>query len=248
MLTWFSQRHWSFWILFLLGILFLLWLFFGGKQYEFVGLTPLLPLQDDFQVEEVCSIERRINPRLINRQITSQDLPDVITCLDGDSFERKDKHNQNTEQPTFVIYDDDHIPNVPFPAKPSKWKRQEACCRGIEEIFGKPFRRDVRDVSWLYNPETGANLELDCYNEELGVAVEHNGEHHYKFPNHWNKTRDEWVAMVRRDKLKPDLCDQNGVYLVTIPYWVPFNKIKAEIRQQLEPLIKAHQRNQLTNA
>ena len=236
MLTWFSQHHWSFWILFLLGILFLLWLFFGGKQHEFVGLAPLLSLQDDIlQVEEVCSNEPRLDHRLIDRRVTVHDLPDVVTCIDNE--EKKEP------TPTFIVYDDDHIPNVPLPNKPSKWKRQEACCRAVEEIFGKPFRRDVRNLPWLYNPETGANLELDCYNDELGIAVEHNGEHHYKFPNHWNKTREEWVAMVRRDKLKPDLCDQNGVYLITVPYWVPFNKIKNEIRHQLEPLIKPRQDN-----
>lgn len=233
MVTWFSQRHWSFWIFFLLGILFLLWLFFGGKQHEFVGLAPLMPLQDDIlQIEEVCSDTPRINHY---QHITSHDLPDVVTCVDND------EPREEVPMHVLVVYDDDNIPDVPLPEKPSKWKRQEACCRAVEEIFGKSFRRDVRDLPWLYNPETGANLELDCYNDELGIAVEHNGEHHYKFPNHWNKTREEWVAMVRRDKLKPDLCDKNGVYLVTIPYWVPFNKIKGEIRKQLDPLIKSHQ-------
>ena len=219
MLNWFPRRHWLFWIIFLLGILFLLWLFFGGKQQEFVGLSPLLPGQEDIVtdgllVEEVCS----------NEFHTRQDVPheDTVVKINNIAFN----------------FNDDHVPEVPPPKKPSRWKRQEACCRAVEEIFGKPFRRDVRDLPWLYNPETGANLELDCYNEELGIAVEHNGEHHYKFPNRWNKTREEWIAMVRRDKLKPEQCDRNGVYLVTVPYWVPYDKIKAEIRRQLEPLIK----------
>jgi hypothetical protein len=209
--------HWSFWILFLLGILFILWLFFSGGNHEFVGLSPLMPLVDNLEVEEVCPI------------VTSyEDPPSIDIVTIGDVEEKK----------TWQIYDDDHVPDVPPPQNPSRWKRQEACCRAAEEIFGVPFRRDVRDIPWLYNPETGARLELDCYNEELGVAIEHNGEHHYKFPNRFNKNKEEWIAMLRRDKLKPELCDKNGVYLVTIPYWVPFNKIKGEIRHQLEPLLK----------
>lgn len=214
MVTWFlPQYHWSFWIIFLLAILFFLWLFFGGKKYEFVGLAPLLPpeFDDTLLADEVCLEEE------------------------------KEERENNLINRTFVVYDDDHIPDIPPPSRPSRWKRQETCCRAVEEIFGLPFQRDVRDLPWLVNPETGAYLELDCYNEELGIAIEHNGEHHYKFPNHWNKTREEWIAMLRRDKLKPELCDKNGVYLITIPYTIPFPKIKAEIRRQLEPLIKAQE-------
>ena len=190
------EYHWSVGIFILLGIIFLLWLFFGGKEYEYVGYSPFfleLPEVSPTQETTLISVE---------------------------------------EEPIITIYDNT-IPQVPLPEKPSRWKRQEACCRAIEEIFGQPFRRDVRDLPWLLNPETGAYLELDCYNENLGLAVEHNGEQHYKFPNYFNKSKEEWLEMVRRDQLKPELCDNNGVYLITIPYTVPFTQIKSEIRKQL---------------
>lgn len=220
--------HWSFWIMVLLGILFLLWIFFGGGNHEFVGFAPLLPLSTEdllipeelstSDIEEVCSFDLRRE---------QEDLPEVITCPDETAI-----------APIVIIYDDEDAPTVPTPRNPSRWKRQEASCRSIEQILGKPFRRDVRDLPWLVNPETGANLEIDCYNDELKIGLEYNGEHHYKFPNRWNKTREEWMAMVRRDKLKPALCDNNGVYLVTIPYWVKPDQVKGEIRRQLEPLVK----------
>ena len=231
----FTQHHWSFWIFCLFGVIFLFWLFFGGGNYEYVGWEPLgveahhlgvVPdhlgvVPDQLGVSPIQDVGRYLS--------IEEDLLEIITCPE----------EEVGPKPPLVIYDDTTFPKVPLPEKPSRWKRQEACCRGVEEIFGLPFRRDVRDLDWLYNPETGSSLELDCYNDELKIAVEHNGEHHYKYPNHWNKTKEEWIEMVRRDKLKPEQCDKNGVYLITIPYWVPFHKIKDVIRQQLKPLIQA---------
>lgn len=118
-----------------------------------------------------------------------------------------------------------------------RWKRQEECCRAIEKILGKKFRRNIRP-DFLKNPETGANLELDCYNPELKVAVEHNGIQHYQYPNPFHKSPEEWEKQIRRDEFKIRVCDENKIYLITIPYTVPFEKIKEEIERQLVPLFE----------
>lgn len=110
--------------------------------------------------------------------------------------------------------------------------RPEALCsRIMEEIYGKAFTK-IRP-EFLKNPETNHNLELDCYNDELKIAVEYSGYQHYVFPNRFHKTYDEFIKQVRRDQFKVEMCDRNGIYLITVPYWVPEFKLKEFIVEHL---------------
>ena len=111
-------------------------------------------------------------------------------------------------------------------------KGERECNRVIEEITGKKFNKIRPD--WLENPETGYNLELDCYNEELGIAVEYNGEQHYKYPNAFHKSEEEFKSQTKRDKLKKELCDKRNVKLIVVPYTVKLNEIENYIKQQLK--------------
>lgn len=110
-------------------------------------------------------------------------------------------------------------------------KGESICCRSLEEIFNKPFTRIRPD--FLKNPETGYNLELDCYNDEVKIACEYNGVQHYVFPNYTGMSYDEFIKQVRRDELKRKLCDLHGIYLITVPYNVPQNMIKSYIEYYL---------------
>jgi len=89
----------------------------------------------------------------------------------------------------------------------------------LQEILESEIERNIRP-DFLRNPETGKNLELDCYCEEYALAVEYNGVQHYKFPSVYHKTEEEFYNQVYRDRLKKKLCDEAGVYLISVPYWV----------------------------
>jgi hypothetical protein len=115
-------------------------------------------------------------------------------------------------------------------------KGERICCETMEKIYGVPFIT-VRP-NWLRNPETGENLELDCYNEQLSIAVEYNGEQHYKWPNFTNQSNSEFINQVRRDMLKADICEKRGTYLITIPYTVPHDKIPDHIISKLPETIR----------
>lgn len=113
---------------------------------------------------------------------------------------------------------------------------ERMCCQTMERIYGVPFTSTWPD--WLRNPETGATLELDCYNDDLKIAVEYNGEQHYKWPNFTNQTYQQFINQVRRDTLKLDLCDKNGVYLIVVPYNVPYENIPSYIMSHLPETIQ----------
>lgn len=89
----------------------------------------------------------------------------------------------------------------------------------LQEILESEVERNIRP-DFLRNPESGKNLELDCYCEEYALAVEYNGVQHYKFPSVYHKTEEEFYNQVYRDRLKKKLCDEAGVYLISVPYWV----------------------------
>lgn len=121
-------------------------------------------------------------------------------------------------------------------------KGERICCSTMEKIYGVTFKSIWPD--WLRNPETGETLELDCYNEELRIAVEYNGEQHYKWPNFTNQTYTQFLNQVRRDKLKRELCDKNGVYLIVVPYKVSHEKIPEYITSYLPETIQKRLREE----
>lgn len=127
-------------------------------------------------------------------------------------------------------YPTDPIETVPVPKEPEPsyvykgLSREQSVCKTLEAFYKKGF--PTTRPAWLRNPATGHLLEYDCYNEELKIAAEHNGEHHYVYPNKFHASEDEFLAQRKRDETKRRLSDENGVYLLTVPYWVPTNVIK----------------------
>jgi hypothetical protein len=114
------------------------------------------------------------------------------------------------------------VRNIPVRLNPRAGhaSRMEAeCCAIMEEIYGVPFTTVRPD--FLVNPETNKNLEIDCYNHDLRIGVEYNGPTHYKWPNHFPQTYEQFIAQIRRDQYKIDACDAAGVYLITVPHDVP---------------------------
>lgn len=111
----------------------------------------------------------------------------------------------------------------------------EKICRKNLEIFYKGKKFENVKLEKFINPITGFKLELDCYNEELKLAVEYNGKQHYVYPNDLHKNEIEFLEQIKRDKEKKKLCDQYGIYLIIVPYTIPFDQIASFILKNLPP-------------
>lgn len=85
----------------------------------------------------------------------------------------------------------------------------------VEDLFpSNAVLEDYRDHSALLGPQ-GKPLELDIYLPEHQLAFEYHGEQHYHevpFFGPLELTR-------QRDILKRELCKQQGIKLVEVPYW-----------------------------
>lgn len=106
------------------------------------------------------------------------------------------------------------------------------CRRVIEKLTSKPFPKQRPD--FLRNEITGGhNLELDCFNPDLKIAVEYNGEQHYKFIPYFHNSKDAYYNIKYRDDMKKRLCSKNNVHLITVPYTVKLDDIEAFISKEL---------------
>jgi hypothetical protein len=93
---------------------------------------------------------------------------------------------------------------------------------------------------WLRNPVTGRSLELDFYCEKLQLAVEYNGEQHYRrvaaFHGEGDEGRRRFRGQQIRDDIKLRTCRERGVRLIVVPFSVARHDIGGFLDQQLRAL------------
>lgn len=130
----------------------------------------------------------------------------------------------------------------PLPPDLAQWKPADArnrgkffheeCCRMIlEMIYAVPFP-NIRP-NFLESPKTNRNLELDGYNDDLGVAFEYHGPQHYSFPNAFHRTQEEHFEQKCRDNYKKRRCQEVGIYLIIIPYHIDSTELPSFIWARL---------------
>lgn len=113
-----------------------------------------------------------------------------------------------------------------------KGTKSENDFRGtMEEVFSVDFPKTKPE--WLINPITNRILELDGYNRNLKLAFEYQGPYH--FEGHW--LQDEVEVQKRRDAIKIQKCVENKVTLIVMPYWVPKEDWKDEIKEQYDKIM-----------
>ena len=122
-------------------------------------------------------------------------------------------------------------------AKVKKESRGETECRRVlQKYFKRSFPNSRPD--FLRNPVTGGrfNLELDCYNPELRLAVEYNGVQHYKYVPYFHKNKEAFLNQKYRDDMKRRMCRDNNVNLIEVPNSVTVEKIEKYLIFQLKKL------------
>ena len=101
---------------------------------------------------------------------------------------------------------------------------EDFCRAVVETAFQCEFPNQF-PFDWLRNSK-GNKSQLDGYCESLNLAFEYQGaQHDYSF----GRFDDDFVINRRKeDKLKAELCERNGIKLVTIPEFGSFSKHTTE--------------------
>lgn len=100
---------------------------------------------------------------------------------------------------------------------------ERLCCKIMEEYLGREVKVGIRP-DFLKNPKTKRNLELDVYDPITKTAIEYNGIQHYKYVSKFHKTAEDFEKQVERDLLKIELCEKEGVNLLSVSYTVDSGK------------------------
>lgn len=118
-------------------------------------------------------------------------------------------------------------------APPRESSGEKECRRVLQYLFNKPFTNQRPD--FLRNPVTGGNynLELDCYDSDLRLAVEYNGVQHYRYIPYFHKNKESFLNQKYRDELKRRMCRENGVTLIEVPNTVKVDDIKGFLEKEL---------------
>lgn len=120
--------------------------------------------------------------------------------------------------------------------KSSDSKGEIECRRVLQYLFKKPFNKARPD--FLRNPVTGGsfNLELDCYQQDLNLAVEYSGRQHYEYVPYFHRNKEAFLNQKYRDHMKAQICKEQGINLVIIPYSVKIDNIKGVLEVELRRL------------
>ena len=232
---------WQFWLGVLLTILVFLWLFFGGKNHEYIGLSPLkigidsTRYIDDNTYNKAHKSNKRAKQYTVDPVDNTPELPSESFSQSEESICMVESYSCETVESPRSMALGGHKCRL----NTRMSNGEQICKKVIEEIYEKPFYTVRPD--FLKNPETNRNLELDLYNDELKIAVEYNGKQHYVWPNNIHNSYEKFIKQIRRDQFKVDKCDENGVYLITVPYNVglDYQKIKDYITYYLPENVRS---------
>lgn len=175
----------------------------------------------------------------------SENYNSIKTNINKLSKDIKSDIEMEINSPHGITSQSSHGINIPESYQPSTDPRfvdksmskgEAECKRVIEEIFGKPFNKS-RPAFLLNDPTSDGKqknyLELDCFNPELRLAIEYNGIQHYKYTPYFHKTVESFTIQKYRDYIKKQLCKENGVRLIEVPYTVQLQDIKSFIISEL---------------
>ena len=116
---------------------------------------------------------------------------------------------------------------------------ESKCRQVIERIFNQDFKKARPD--FLKNSVTGSNqnLELDCYNEKLKIAIEYQGRQHYEYvPFFHNNSKAVFENGKYRDEFKRRMCKEKDILLIEVPYTVEIDDIEQFIKTELKAKYK----------
>lgn len=106
----------------------------------------------------------------------------------------------------------------------------------IEAMLGTKFPK--KRPNWLRNVR-GNKMELDGYNKDYQIAFEYNGIQHYKsIP--FLHTNSNLKQRIEDDRTKLELCKQNNILLIVVPYSVTVDNYEKFIKNELEKVNKSH--------
>jgi very-short-patch-repair endonuclease len=100
-----------------------------------------------------------------------------------------------------------------------KGRRCPWCSRSITEKLIEKFLKSkdipyVKEKTFKGMKDKG-NLRIDFFIEKYNLAVEYDGDYHYKDL----KGREYLADQIKKDRIKDKFCKAKGIKMLRIPFW-----------------------------
>jgi len=69
---------------------------------------------------------------------------------------------------------------------------------------------------WLRNPDTGRPLHIDAYFPGHNLIIEYDSKQHNRFMPFYHRTRQQFLNLQQRDRVKESLIKEHGILLIRI--------------------------------
>jgi hypothetical protein len=166
-------------------------------------------------MKELQDWAKRFGGKLV-KQASSTVKPSLWWCKHHDNFPRP--YNNMKQTGTFC-------------PECSASLGERKCKAAMEQLFGVKFtKRRFSDLKGL----GGKSLEIDLYNEELKLGLEHQGAQHFIRKKYFGEHRYDGVR--EHDRRKKTYCAKRGITLIEIHQVgekTPDDRLKDAIREQL---------------
>lgn len=141
-------------------------------------------------------------------------------------------YSEHAYEPIWITTDKRVYASATPPAKKTDSAGEIICREYLQQRFGRPFSK-IRPDFLKNNVTGGYNLELDCFNADLRLAVEYNGIQHYKYTPYFHRNKESFLNQKYRDEMKRERCKSNRVHLVEVPYTIKKNEIENFLESEL---------------
>lgn len=104
--------------------------------------------------------------------------------------------------------------SIPFDPFKQSTSKLFSFVMGIASTLIKEEPKYEYTFDWLINPNTNRHLKLDAYYPQLNLAIEVDGEQHYKDTSIFGSCDKQ----IERDNIKNELLKQHNINLIRITY------------------------------
>jgi hypothetical protein len=211
-----GPKGYFFWIIIIIIVIFIMWLFWGGnKEIEPLGIQPFVDLGIPLSFPPQLIPDRSARSPASERHIFIAESPKSQTEVSVRSFDSESSVTESESDSESSVVSHCTVNDT----RRFKSIGEELTCKAFEKIIGRRVKNNYRP-DFLKNPETGRNLEYDCYDSIDKIAIEYNGSQHYRYTPRFHKTEQSFHDQVYRDDLKLKLSKKSGIMLIRVPYTV----------------------------
>lgn len=99
------------------------------------------------------------------------------------------------------------------------YNKQLRCDKILSKVLAENYPRITYDksfLSFLKHPD-GYLIRLEHFSRQILMAVEYRGIQHYNYSQFYHGSEEGFRRMQEEDRLKDELCKENGVKLIVLP-------------------------------